>query len=203
MFLRITDFSGGEYNIPNVDGIEYDPAAFGNTEILQSFIDKYEPKALILMLGYDFYLSIKELVNLNNENRLKDDADDIYDKLINGDESVGYNGIIEALRAFVYYHYLRHISETLTSTGVKKIESKSATIYSVRYKMTDAMNDFKMIVSGIGYNEIDVRVFYGNLISVNYNEELKNTIHGYILEHSEDYPLFTKNVIEAVNRFDI
>jgi hypothetical protein len=203
MFLRLTDFNSGEYHVPNVDGVEYDPVSFGNTEKLQSFIDKYEPKALVTIFGYDLYLILLPLADSTKPNRLIDNADVKYDKLINGDISVAYAGIINALKSYVYYHYLIHISETLTSTGVKRIESKSTSDYTVRYKMTNAWNDFKVDVIGLDGNTMDVRIVYGDLLSVSYYSEDKTTIHGYIYVNKDSYPEFKMQTIESVNRFDI
>lgn len=115
MFLTPSSFQNGFYKIGSNCFSEDD---------LQDYIDRFEKSYLIDLLGCELYnLFVSDLDGSTPPVPLTQRFIDIYDPICIDDTSVcnktlKSDGIIEMLKGFVYFHYVRDFKFKPTVTGV-------------------------------------------------------------------------------------
>ncbi len=121
---------------------------------ITNYIDKYERKALLGLLGYDLYKSLKAEIDAG--------AYVEWDGLVNGAEfatvdgyTVKWEGLIndnnESLLAyFVYVHFMRDNATHTASIGEVRSATENAARVSVAEKMAYAYNRYSELVGGPG-----------------------------------------------------
>lgn len=124
MLIDATYFIG-EINIPNVD----QPAVLENVNL---FINKYEKKFLILLLGQSVY---DDFINGLSENPIQNKWIDLRDKIINSEDKES------PMANFVYYWYMRNFATTSTGIGETKPNAENASIVSGVDKQVRAWNE--------------------------------------------------------------
>ena len=115
--VQITNFDAGRFKIPTT--------SFQDAS-LQDYIDKYERHYLLRLLGVDLYNSfIADLVA-----GVPQDADYVafYEPFV--DETSGENcesqGMVEMVKAFIYFHYYRDTIVQLTTVGPKRSKGENS-----------------------------------------------------------------------------
>ena len=139
MFTTVSLFVG-ERNIPNRT----------NTDIsdrIQYFIDKYEPKCLEGILGYELYKALKatvpiteqRLVNLFNGIEYTDDNDKLQK----------WVGLQKLIVDYIYSEYMRDSTLQTTGFGVVVKKADMAVNFSPSEKICDSYNCFSRTVKSM------------------------------------------------------
>ncbi len=118
MITENKDFKGA-YAIANSTDSEPNSDLVGNTEDLKAAIELYEPRCLILILGYTLYTQLKAELdkkpfNINGTTT----ADQIWIDLVNGVDQ--YEGLKKIIVPYVYFYYLQ--SDEMQHSGVGLVQ---------------------------------------------------------------------------------
>lgn len=142
MFIDETFFVS-EINIPNTD----QPAIL---ERVTWFIDKYEPRFLLELLGYPLYKLFAAAMDT------PDTADQRYKDILNGAEYTGWDGLLKKWKGlittdtddkqsvianYVYYWYQRAIATQSTGIGEVKFNPDGAMLDNPNQKMAAAWSE--------------------------------------------------------------
>jgi len=154
MFITIADFtSGGKYELST---------GMYDTERLQAYIDKYEKRYLIGLLGVDLYNDFianpaqPEYVFIFDAFELDSDLCIIISE-----------GMKVMLLGFIYYEYLKDLTNQTTPNGnVRPLGENSgevSTLYSMMYtRYNESTTTFRAIQHYIMLNRADYTDFNGS-----------------------------------------
>lgn len=169
----------GELNIPNLN-------EDSEIERLQLFIDKYEPKFLIELLGYGLYKDFKAGLLINpiedKWKALRDGGEYTYNGILNRWNGVKHSGS-SMIANYVYYWWMRN--EVTQTTGIGEVASKSenSVRVSASGKMTSAWNEMVLqvwaLTSFLNANATDYpawRLYGGTSPQYNYPSARLNDI---------------------------
>jgi hypothetical protein len=137
-----------------------------NSDLIASYINKYEKEYLIKLFGkalYDLFIAdLDPNTSLPTTTIYQTLYNPLYiDTYINGESES--KGIKEMLIGFIYYHYTIDSQQQQTSVGVTAPKSENS--------------------EGINLNSISISRFNDNVQSY-------KTIQSYIQQNSSDYPTF-------------
>jgi hypothetical protein len=90
---------------------------------LQAYINKYEPIYLINLLGSDLYKALKEDYNEDERKCTEERLQFILDSNYTGPV---YEGLIETLKGFIFFEYVRENRFKITETGIHVNTSDSS-----------------------------------------------------------------------------
>lgn len=119
----------------------------GTFEAITNYIVRYEKKALMMLLGYELYTTVKAEINAASYS-------DPWDGLVNGKEytnSRGYTIKWEGLKndgkesMLAYYIYYNYVRDQIThSSGIGEVlsQGENSTRVSPLYKLSAAYNRF-------------------------------------------------------------
>ena len=144
------------------------------TETIQAYIDKYERRYLIDLLGVDlFTLFVADLVTF-----IPQDA--IYLAIFNSfeyDKSscgiVRSEGMIEMLKGFIYFKYLADLTSVVGVTGVVKPKGENSEMGSdlnqvIYTRYNESIKTFQAIQSLICDNSTDYTTYNGQTLKTAY-----------------------------------
>ena len=144
-----------------------------NTDLIDSYIERYEKQYLIKLLGGGLYdLFIADLtagvpttaIYLSIFNPLYVDL---------WCETLVSNGIKEMLLGFIYYHYTLDQQQQQTSVGVTAPKSENSAGIDMNHISQNRFNEnvesFKAIQSYIQTNSSDYPTFNGSTIKLQYH----------------------------------
>lgn len=160
MLVTINDFTaGGKYELHTG---AYDVAR------LQDYIDKYEKRYLTELLGVDLYNEFQADLTLGGGTPTEQRFIDIFEPL-----SVDYNwtiiyseGLIEMLKGFIYYEYIKDQISQMTPIGMVTPASQNSresnSLYLQIYtRYNEAVRMYKAIQEYITDNSADYSEFNG------------------------------------------
>jgi len=160
--IQISDFKDNEYSLPTKKYGDY-----------QSYLDKYEKKFLVDLLGAELYgLFIADLVSGVPQTQRFIDIYDPFD--IDDDSCVRRSeGMKLATMQYVYFYAVRDSPVKKTNTGVVFNDNENSTGPSYS-----------------GFNIVEA-----------YNESVKNAkeIQWYICDNDEDYPEENVQLFEYIS----
>lgn len=155
--LNISDFSSG-INIIRHNGYQ--------DTTLQWYIDKYERKYLIDLLGvtlYDLFVA-----DISGGVPTTPIYTDIFEPIatVIQDENLVNRGMLEMLKGLVYFHYVRDDMFKQTPTGAKSVKSDNSTSVTltsmnIQERFNDSVDDYKVIQEYIRENSVDYPTFLG------------------------------------------
>lgn len=108
-------------------------------ELLTNFIEKYEPRILIDILGNDFYVQLQTALDSPLTSK--------WDILVNGGsfniDGVAhyFQGLKYITAAFIFYHYHANNSYTPSQTAASIPNLENSTTKSMGFKMMTIWND--------------------------------------------------------------
>ena len=134
MITRDSHFNGDIY-LPQIGASA--SSIVNDNNMLQRYIEQYEPELLKKGLGRKLYKEFKEQVDY--EGKIKDAADTKWGNLLNGTSYVKsgityyWRGLVEdsckSITAYyIYYHYVLGKIRSQTTLGSKVVESTNSTI---------------------------------------------------------------------------
>lgn len=185
MFTRFSQFTYGQYHIPNIDTV-----IVNNRTALSIHIQKYEQEGLRMAIGDCLYIELMDNLTIGEDGHyiLKEDADEKWDWLLNGhtyDASssggCGCNSgscnrhiwsglaskvatiesvdVIESILApYVYFNWNMNYRTLSTGVGEGKGVSKNTVLVPSKDKRIDAWNEFIALVS-FGYPNSKVSLY--------------------------------------------
>lgn len=131
--ITYTNFIGGKYHLPQA----------GNTEgraVITGAIERYEPALLKKALGYSLWKAFTTGMEGSGIDPLWEDLRDGTEYTYM-DNTYEWQGIKDAIAAYVYYYYLRDNAMQNTLTGTTVAENENAKNVSPAQKMCFAWND--------------------------------------------------------------
>lgn len=202
MIAKNSDFVGRFY-IANGQG-NYDPNAVGSTDELSLFIEQFEPKCLVTVLGYSLYKEL--LTNLESDGTVSPGADQKWKDLVDGKDN--YEGIKKVLTPYIYFYYLENDESHHTGVGVVKDKPKGAEQFSMRKKAVTAWREFYNAAVGMNYKPgITAKSSYlGTVIGVDYDagdDDKYWSLYKFLDERSEDFPTANPSVVNNINTYGI
>lgn len=212
MFTRLSQFTYGQYHIPNIKTV-----STNNDTALLIHLQKYEEEALRMAIGdclYRDFVSNLE-IDENGFYVLKEDADEKWDWLLNGhtyeaEKSVSgcgcqsgnckthvWNGIVRKvakiedkdvfesiLAPYVYFQWNMNYRTLSTGVGEAKGIANGTVLVSGREKRVDAWNDF---IAGISVGFPNSRV----------------SLYQFLSNHKELFPEFQSVCFKPITYWDI
>ena len=205
MIIDSTYFKG-EISIPNLDSVWV-------SENLTNFINKYEKKILIDLLGNDLYLKfIAGIAESEPDNKwiyLRDGRE--YPINYNGSEhNVKWGGLKNSekeslLSYFIYYYLVKdgHISFGGTSTSINKTQNSESV--SPVNKLVNAWNSGVEIYGSILRSNYENKVIINGLTYFQPTQKdlLEPSAYNYLYNHSEDYPTWVFTEKTFINTLGI
>lgn len=148
--------------------------------VLQQYIDKYEPKILTRVLGYQLYKEFKAAIDAGAPidakwTNLRDGTEYTYSS-----ELRYFDGLKQLIVNYVYFKFIKEQSQFNTGVGIKSINTENS-------QNTDA--SFKQVFA---FNEL-----------VDINCQLYEFITAKNDETADTYENYTYNEIEKINEFNI
>ena len=144
-----------------------------NTDLIDSYIERYEKQYLIKLLGGQLYDLFKanlvagvptSAIYLSIFNPLYVDL--FYTTLVS-------NGIKEMLTGFIYYHYTLDQQQAQTSVGVVASKGENSEGINMNHISQNRFNEnvesFNAIQSYIKQNSINYPTFNGSFIKLQYH----------------------------------
>lgn len=172
MFTRLSNFTYGNYQIANLKETQNNV----DTQLLIQ-IQKYERECLQMLLPNSVYADLMASVKLDSDSLywiLKDDADDKWDYLINGNSYdsgcglVNWRGlvtkvatiqgkeVIESMFApYIFFQYSLNTRTLNTGAGESRMRAENVTQESSSNKRVDAWNEF-VKWADFGFSETNV-----------------------------------------------
>ena len=134
-------------------------------DCLNEFIERYEPKYLECVLGYELSKLLKEyLANPTSPNR--------FEGLVNGGEYVAccgslsyWSGLVNdekesPIANYIYFHYQRFLQTQSTIVGEKIVNSENSINTSIAYKQMEAWNIMVDLTDNLkGYLKANIKDF--------------------------------------------
>ena len=166
--LSTSNFSNGKYAIPT--NPKQDTG-------LQLYIDQTEGYYLPLLFGVELYdLFIIDLATAPVNEPTDARFIKIYNPFIDQtDDLIMSDGIVEMLKGFVYFNYLRDRNTTVTNDGfVRTLGENSETVTAVKHDLVKAYNEAVDTFKVIQYymdtvNASDYPEFDGVCLNYNHN----------------------------------
>jgi len=152
MFITTADFNVGKYELST--GI-YDLPK------LQSYIDKYEKKYLVQLLGVDLYADFIANQLLPKYVKIFDPLEEDHDFCI-----IWSDGMTEMLKGFIYFEYGKDLINQMTPAGnVQPVGENSnvvSTLYSMIYaRYNEGVGTYRAIQHYVVLNRSDYSEFNG------------------------------------------
>lgn len=201
MIIKTENFVGSAY-IPNLRSVAPLTDTLGNEEELQLYINEYEPRCLILVLGFDLY---KELMTNIDEDtgELIEGSEQKWMDLLNGKGR--YSGLRFVLANYIHFNFT--IDNDITYSGVGGIRqvAKGATNVGLRDKAVKSWNKFyEGTVGDHTQGNID-RIVIGNNYGTIYHGDnnVYQSLFSFLIENKETYPTATLTYIDNINYYGI
>lgn len=144
-----------------------------NTDLIDSYIERYEKQYLIKLLGGSLYdLFIADITNhVPTTAKYLAIFNPLYVDLFCG--TLVSNGIKEMLIGFIYYHYTLDAQQQQTSVGVVAPKGENSDNISmnsiIQNRFNENVESFKAIQSYIQTNSNDYPTFNGSEIKLQYH----------------------------------
>lgn len=160
MILSIQDFTG-KYQVSH---------GMYSQATLQDYINRYEPRYLKELFGIDFYNEFQSDL-LNNVpqspnflvlfNPLSDDLGYnfyYFNGIYEGVNQIDSEGIKEMLKGFIYFEYVKDLSNQITPIGLTKPENENSTVANTLFSMmytryNEAIRSYNSIREFIKYTK--------------------------------------------------
>jgi hypothetical protein len=142
MITRTSHFVG-ELRIPNLEGVA--PLDLGNSEELNMFINKYEPKILIKLLGFELYKEMLTVIDPTTGDVISG-SDEKWFSLVDGKDD--YLGLRPILSNYIFAKFIKNDDSHYGGVGVVKEKSKGAENYSSRSKYINAYREYYELAVG-------------------------------------------------------
>lgn len=199
-----TEYFVGELYIPNLKGIAPNSDTLGNEKKLQDAIDKYEPKGLMLILGFELFNELKS--NIDPETGVVlDSADQKWKDLVNGKDN--YDGLVDLLTNYVFYFFANKDDVHYSGVGGVKENPKGAKTTSLRGKSIDAWRNFYELtvgeeVTGVVPTMIERNVGTG-IVWTEVGVNGYKPLYTYLAENEDLFPNAVCGMIKNKNIFGI
>lgn len=155
-----TAYFKGSIHIDNAQDVAPNSSLLGNTTALDEFIQEFVPDALVKCLGYSLFNELKEELDPQQTNGLKNTAHQKWDDLLNGKEyqidgvDVKWNGLIyteatvqkSLLANYVYFKFMEN-----EKASMQENEVNNAIVTSAFPKVVKAWRKFHSLTIG-SYN---------------------------------------------------
>lgn len=204
MITKKEDFKGLTY-IPNANDIAPNSNLLGNVTMIEFVIEKFEPKVLILVLGFDLYKLLEAELDANGEIL---DTNSIYYTLLYGSSDGRYRGLKDLIRNYIFFKFTEIDDTHYSGVGNIKEKAKGAVNVGFRDKAVLAWGEFHEHTIGNYYSLdnqnptiIDKGYAIGRFWS-NPNNEYQS-LYGFLREEKEDYPGATFTKIEKINYYGV
>jgi len=203
MIVKREDFKGLLY-IPNANDVAPNSNLLGNVVMLDSFIEKYEPESLILVLGYDLYKKLE--AELENDGTISD-PNSAYYKLLNGEGR--YRGLKTLIASYIYYKFIEGDDSHYSGVGNIKEKAKGAKDVGFRDKAVMAWNLFyEHTIGGFMTNHTKPHLIYKrNAIGLVWDGDTNNgyqSLYSYLTDNRDEFPEATLNLnLRKLNYYGI
>lgn len=206
MITKNSDFNG-QFQIANSEDGSPNSDLIGNNTELQLFINEFEPRCLITVLGYALYAELKpELLKKPFVTDAQDTADAKWVELVNGKDN--YFGLKPIIVPYVYFHFLKSDDSSHTGVGVVKEAPKGARNYSPREKAVLAWRTFYEAAQGY-YPEFTIaskQSAVGNITGIIYDYDQSDKImslYTFLAKNIDTYPNANPSVLENITQYGI
>lgn len=200
MITKNSDFKG-RFNIAGAEDLE--PNSFGNNEELELFIEEFEPKCLVTVLGFALYQEL--LTNLEPDGTVKPGADDKWKDLVNGKDQ--WRGLKTVTVPYIYFYFIESDESHHTGVGIVQENPKGAERTTPRWKMVNAWRAFYESAHGKSiYNEIIARPSYlGYIVGKVYDNDDDKfwSLYKFLEERSEDFPNASPSELSNMNYYGV
>lgn len=134
--------------------------------VLQQYIDKYEPRILTRVLGYQLYkefnVGLAEETPAEKWTELRDGAEYTYN-----DELKYFDGLKTLIVNYVYFKFVKEQSQFNTGVGIKSIDTENSQNTDASFKQVYAFNEL-----------VDINCQLNEFITAK-NDEVANTYENY------------------------
>ncbi len=217
MIIDSSYLTGGKYRLPNnVSNSSITGNAPTSSNVVDSYIAKYEEQLLLNALGYANYQALKTVVEAD---QLGDAGNEKWNDLVTGkvytyeSNQVEWKGlrrqfgtIKDSLIAkYVYYHYLQDDVQNYTTTGVQREKSKNAVEQTPSFKLTQAWREFIQEYQ-YGYDTCPVRISNSaGITGVDWYASQQNSDRSLyqFLRDNDDYGEYKFTIYDNINQFGI
>lgn len=162
------------------------------TDVLTSYITRYEPEILTKLLGKTLYDLVAAYDADSSPQRIKDivEGKDYTVSYGGYDQTVSWNGLknddgISLIAYYVYYKYMKNTSSLLTPVGVMKSSSENAVLASASEKAFAAWRELERLY---GYQGQDI---------------LEPSAYNFLMEYESSYDEWVFTELGSVNAFDL
>lgn len=204
MITKNSDFKGRFY-IANAEDESPNSDLVGNNEQLQLFIEEFEKKCLILVLGYTLYTELQpELLKKPFVPDATETADDKWVELVNG--KANYEGLLPVLVPYIYFYFLQSDNSEHTGVGVTRDTPNGAVLYSAREKGVMAWKAFYLAAQGDYYSTLLVSksLTPGNVLGIIYDNQEDKTWSLYkFLDVNKDVYKANMTLLLNINEYGI
>lgn len=144
-----------------------------NVDKIDYYIDKYEKKYLIQLLGVDLYNLFIDDLDVNNE-PVTSKYITIYEALNydNNGSIITSDGIKEMLLGFIFYHYTNDNTQLQTPIGTTSAKAENSNVLGANYNNITRFNDcvasFRSIQQYIEDNISDYAAYNGQYLPFEY-----------------------------------
>lgn len=159
IFIQTTDFSSGKYKIHKGNYVIND---------LQEYIDKFERRYLVELLGADLFTEFEADVTLGAGVPTEPRFIKIFNAFIEDYSwTILYsNGMVEMLKGFIYYEWMKDLITQTTPVGVVVASGENSrdsnSLYTQIYtRYNDGVRTYKAIQEYITNNSGDYDEFNG------------------------------------------
>ena len=204
MIIKASDFTTGNYKIPNVVDNAPNSDLLGNNTEINEFISKYVPECMVLTLGYELWTLLSAELDVNGD--LPVGADQRWQDLVNGKDR--YQGLKSILVPFVYFYFLENDESHHGGVGIVQEEAKGATRFMPVSKAVKAWREFYRYT--IGYDKTPMAwekmTIRGNATCYDWygtSESLYMPLYVFLRENESTYPEAVSTQFENINYYGI
>ena len=210
MILTLAHYQTGMYALPHASA---HPNDADNTDLIQSFIDRYERELLIDTVGIDLYNDIKA-----NEADYTIAPDYVKDLVLGKEYTIdgvtySWNGLQNSeslLVPYVYYRYIQEHQDLMTSFGVERPEGVNSDAVSAIPRATAAYRDFFKKYQGYDTsatsNKYGANIIHGRYLTgidwMGTNSSVR-TLYQFLQDNSDVYTVSDFRRYENLNNFGI
>lgn len=200
MILSLKDFQKGMYVLPHP---ERAPNEADNTDLICSYIERYERELLEETLGVDVY---NEIVNSSDN---FSGADDKIKNLVLGtiyelsDKKVKWGGLKNMLVPYIYYRFLQDQTEIFGTFGIERTKGVNSDAVSSIAKATRAHRDFFNKYQGEDdfFRVVNNSQFVG--LDYSGNTKVNRSLYQFLCDNSDTYEVSDFQFIEDINQFGV
>lgn len=204
MILSLLEYQSGIYALPHSRTA---PNEADNSELIQSFIDRYERELLMESLEVELYNDIK--ANESDFNAAPDNVKNLvkgqqYE--LNGKTYLwnGLEGKESLLIPYVYFRYLQDQQDTMTSFGVERPEGVNSDAVSSIPRATKAYRDFFSKYQGVDdYYPRLIQTRYLKGIDYSGSNSPIRSLYQFLCDFPEVYDVSSFRLLDNMNSFGI